>query len=217
MTWRKAFGAAVAFLLVASLGSAHPGRTDSSGGHHDRKNGGYHYHGGGASSSPPPIAFVPAPSPPVLPAYVEDNVRTKARTEPRVSVRTTPRTPSMLTRTTKLIDAKPVDQIKPNFAIVFHGGRRLEILNFSEEPDEFEVVATHGGKASYPRKIVDRIEAILGEREWTDATGKFRILATFVSIVGGDVNLRKPSDEIITVPLDRLSDLDQKYVEHATK
>lgn len=217
MTWRRAIAATIAFLFVASLSSAHPGRTDSSGGHHDRKNGGYHYHGGGGSSAPAPIVFVPPPSPPVLPAYVEDNVRTKARTTPRVSVRTTPRTPAMLSRTTRLIEAKPVDPVKPNFAMIFHGGRRLEILNFSEEPDEFEVVATHGGKASYPRKIVERIEAILGEREWTDATGKFRILATFDSVVGGDVNLRKASDEIITVPFDRLSDVDQKYVEHASK
>jgi S1-C subfamily serine protease len=49
-------------------------------------------------------------------------------------------------------------------------------------------------------------------RTWTDATGQFKIEAEFVSSADGTVSLRKPNGEVITVPLDKLSDDDRKYL-----
>lgn len=51
-------------------------------------------------------------------------------------------------------------------------------------------------------------------REWTDSTGKFRTRAEFVSLKNGKVTLRQPnSDKTVTLPLGKLSDADQDYVE----
>ena len=51
-------------------------------------------------------------------------------------------------------------------------------------------------------------------RLWTDSTGKFKTEAEFVSYGDGVVTLRKPgTDKTVKIPLERLSDPDQEYVD----
>jgi hypothetical protein len=51
-------------------------------------------------------------------------------------------------------------------------------------------------------------------RVWTDNTGEFKTEAEFVSLVDGVVTLRKPgTQKTVKLPLERLSDQDQNYVD----
>lgn len=43
---KKVITVFIALIILTSIVTAHPGKTDSKGGHYDRKNGGYHYHHG---------------------------------------------------------------------------------------------------------------------------------------------------------------------------
>ncbi len=49
-------------------------------------------------------------------------------------------------------------------------------------------------------------------RLWTDASGKFQIEATIVSSAAGQVQLLRKDGKQITIPLDRLSQMDQEYL-----
>ena len=51
-----------------------------------------------------------------------------------------------------------------------------------------------------------------GFRTWTDATGKHQIEAAFVSVVADKVELRKKDGKVISVPLKRLSETDQRWI-----
>jgi len=59
------------------------------------------------------------------------------------------------------------------------------------------------------------IPGIADGREWVDSSGRFRIEAELVKVEGEKVSLRKADGEVIVVPIDRLSDADQKFVEKA--
>jgi hypothetical protein len=50
-------------------------------------------------------------------------------------------------------------------------------------------------------------------RQWASADGKFATDAEFLSMTGGSVKLRKPDGAEITVPIDRLSDMDRQWIE----
>ncbi len=52
----------------------------------------------------------------------------------------------------------------------------------------------------------------LQAREWTDSTGTYKVTAEFVTLRGNQVVLEKSSGEIISIPITRLSPLDQAYV-----
>jgi WD40 repeat protein/mono/diheme cytochrome c family protein len=49
-------------------------------------------------------------------------------------------------------------------------------------------------------------------REWSDATGKFRVEAELVAVRNGKVILEKPDGSVISVPLDKLSATDQEFL-----
>jgi hypothetical protein len=49
-------------------------------------------------------------------------------------------------------------------------------------------------------------------RTWHDNTGGFTVEAQFGGYGAGRVTLRKPNGEVLEVPLDRLSDEDQKWI-----
>jgi hypothetical protein len=49
-------------------------------------------------------------------------------------------------------------------------------------------------------------------REWKDSSGKFKVEATFVRIVGDRVELRKPDGKLIQVPTSKLCEDDQKHL-----
>ena len=50
------------------------------------------------------------------------------------------------------------------------------------------------------------------ERTWTDATGKYRIVAQCVGFENGNVRLKKTDSEVKEVPIDKLSSEDQQFV-----
>lgn len=54
-------------------------------------------------------------------------------------------------------------------------------------------------------------------RSWSDNTGKHRIEAEFVSVADGRIKLRKPTGEIISLPLERLSEQDRAWVQKQGK
>ena len=58
--------------------------------------------------------------------------------------------------------------------------------------------------------------ATLLAREWSSADGKFKVEAEFVALRNGKVVLEKKNGEIISVPLERLSEADIAYVEEQT-
>ena len=53
---------------------------------------------------------------------------------------------------------------------------------------------------------------VASARTWTDATGNHTVEAEFVESKDGIVRLKKQNDQIISLPLEKLSDADQKYV-----
>jgi hypothetical protein len=57
--------------------------------------------------------------------------------------------------------------------------------------------------------VEPRIDEI---RTWTDASGGFKTKATYNGIAGGKVSLLKTTGETITIPFERLSADDQKWV-----
>ncbi len=52
----------------------------------------------------------------------------------------------------------------------------------------------------------------LQAREWTDATGAFRVVAELVAVRGDKVVLEKADGQIITIPINRLSIADQDFL-----
>jgi hypothetical protein len=49
-------------------------------------------------------------------------------------------------------------------------------------------------------------------REWADVTGRYKVEATFVGFKDGKVRLKKPSGDMVAVPLVKLREEDQKFV-----
>ncbi|WP_254507472.1 SHD1 domain-containing protein [Anatilimnocola floriformis] len=60
--------------------------------------------------------------------------------------------------------------------------------------------------------IVSGWNSVALAREWSDATGSFKIEAELVAVRGGKVVLEKADGAIISVPLEKLSAADQKYL-----
>ena len=54
-------------------------------------------------------------------------------------------------------------------------------------------------------------------RQWTDRSGSYSVEAELVKVEDGRVHLKKPDGKIVTVPQDRLSDVDQRYLKSLSK
>lgn len=54
-------------------------------------------------------------------------------------------------------------------------------------------------------------------RTWTDKSGEYSVEAEFISMAFGKVKLKKADGTIITMPLDRLSDDDRKWIQEKSK
>ena len=55
-------------------------------------------------------------------------------------------------------------------------------------------------------------------REWSDSTGSYKVKAYFKSFTNGIVKLRRADDgRLVDVPLDRLSDIDKKWLQSRSK
>lgn len=66
-----------------------------------------------------------------------------------------------------------------------------------------------------PEKPAEGAPAASNLRTWGDASGKFKIEAELVSVEDGKVNLKKKSGEVVSVPLAKLSKVDQEFVAKA--
>lgn len=63
------------------------------------------------------------------------------------------------------------------------------------------------------RVTVDQLKSPAAQsREWTDSTGSFRAQAEYLGLEEGKVRLKKTNGNVITVPLERLSEADRQFV-----
>ncbi len=54
-------------------------------------------------------------------------------------------------------------------------------------------------------------------RKWTDKTGEFSVMAQFVKFRDGKAHLRKDNDQVIEVPMNKLSAEDQSFIRDTLK
>ncbi len=172
----RALFVAALLTTLAATANAHSGRTDSKGGHFNRKTGEYHYHGGGSARSDPPpqqtVEVEPEPPPPVTPRTVP---RTIVRTAPRTTARTGYTIGSSASeliermaekeeeppaKAKESVPAKPAE--KPQYRAFMTSGRTKDLLDFSEAGTSFTFYSVGGGKTTYPKSIVERIESMDG-------------------------------------------------------
>lgn len=78
----------------------------------------------------------------------------------------------------------------------------------------FETVLKEGGQAASGRADAEANAPVdrSAPRLWTDRTGQFQVRAKYIGIEGGKVKLEKADGTVISVPLERLSEEDQKFV-----
>jgi hypothetical protein len=90
------------------------------------------------------------------------------------------------------------------------------LLNGKDKPPAVEAAETSPEPPDEPPAVVEpSVEPEtpkFEQRNWSDASGKFSVDATFVSLAGQTVTLRKSDGSTIKVPRDRLGDADQDYL-----
>jgi hypothetical protein len=74
-----------------------------------------------------------------------------------------------------------------------------------------EATGTPGtpGKISEPKDVDQPVPEL---RMWTDNTGNHTVEAEFIDVTAGVVKLRKANGKITTLPLERLSKADRKWI-----
>ena len=99
---------------------------------------------------------------------------------------------------------------------MFRGAFRAQrLFELAGNPHNFEIIAM---KYIKWQGFVVLLALIFGStviasaRTWTDKTGKYRIVADYVSHDTKEVKIRKESKEIVTVPLSRLCAADRTYL-----
>jgi len=65
---------------------------------------------------------------------------------------------------------------------------------------------------TFPLLFVVPLAASASGREWTDASGKFRVEAELVAIRNGKAILEKPDGTVLSIPVDKLSPDDQAFL-----
>jgi hypothetical protein len=73
-------------------------------------------------------------------------------------------------------------------------------------------VARAAAVASALMGLATRFAVAEERRTWSSSDGKYSVAAEFVELVDGVVRLRREDGRIARIPLDRLSDADQRYV-----
>lgn len=185
---------------------AHSGGLDSSGGHHDRKNGGYHYHSSSARAYTPPAA---------LPAFLPPAPRTSARTTARMSARVEARQ-----QREELAQAEKVKRVEkaidpPRFIFHHTAFEPYEVVDFDDNEEYWQSLLTKRFRVNLRKTDIVRIEPVddpMERRTWIDSTGKFSTVAKFVDLERSKVNLLTVDEQTLSVPLRRLSNVDQRHV-----
>ena len=84
------------------------------------------------------------------------------------------------------------------------------------EPDETDSpddVRPPSDDAPDPDSVDAAADAV---REWTDSTGKLKVMASLVKVEGDKVTLRRADNgKEVTLPIEKLSDADQEYLKEA--
>lgn len=194
-------GAVTAFALSTSC-LAHPGGLDASGGHTDRRTGTYHSHrgGGGGAAIGNSGYFIPQPGRIGLRSYTytpRKRVPKLRTTEVRKTVRGTPDEEK---------GEKLIGFAKRQYSI---GKDVVAIRTVRRVTQEYAATPS----ASEATLLLEGWLQDLPFREWSDKTGKFKVIAKYVHLVTGIVHLLKQEGEKeIKVELKRLSLPDQHYV-----
>lgn len=101
--------------------------------------------------------------------------------------------------------------------VVTRRGPAPRLVKAGELEAALKEAALAEAKKVEDRKKQREAEAKAMVRTWTDSTGKHTIEAEFRGMVDGKVKLRKMDGSEISLPLEKLSDADQKWVRSPTK
>ncbi len=84
---------------------------------------------------------------------------------------------------------------------------------------EFEFAGTTKQQAFPKNQVIYAFEAgaLAPARNWSDASGQFKVLAAVLSVVDGKVKLRKSDNLVLDVPLDKLCAADQSFLKRLIK
>lgn len=86
---------------------------------------------------------------------------------------------------------------------------------FMLEPfDIAPIVERLKAEAAANKPAEPKPDAVPEFREWSDATGQFKLTARLISVADGKVKLEKQDGSVANVPVDKLSEADQKVVAH---
>ena len=103
----------------------------------------------------------------------------------------------------EILELRPDGKVlvrKRGFAPREHTVTRQEIQLAPDELDQ-------------PNKPASLAATTPAVRTWSDASGKFKVEATYLAISDGKVTIRRTDGREIAVPLDKLCEADQNYVE----
>lgn len=118
---------------------------------------------------------------------------------------------------------KPVKTIPAaNHVAHFANGSIRAVLSYRDEGESYFIEFSTGGKGRYPKKMVKELESIADHdsttpRLWTDAAGKHKLEASFLSLKNGVVMLKKKDGSNLDIQMEQLSDADQSIVNGMVK
>jgi hypothetical protein len=107
------------------------------------------------------------------------------------------------------------------YVAYFSNGSQKQVSAYQDDGDSFVILFATGGKGRYPKKMIERFEAIGNKatgamRTWTDRTGKHQVEAELVAVNDGKVTLKKADGTTSTVPLEKLSEADRRFAEQSS-
>ncbi len=232
---------ALVALIWANDASAHSGGTDSSGGHFNRRTGTYHHHGGGGSSVRTSAKTVPrtsyrtsaptayrktspaatAVSPSTAKSEAESRRNDRQQARERERRRQEEKRLEQEERQRAELAAKKKVEARPKAAASI-----LKAAMTWKEKGNDELTEKWLRKVirRYPETdAAKKARAMLGLpepqsalRTWTDTAGTHTIQARLIGFQEGKIRLEKADGKIISLPIDKLSPADQRFVRSAT-
>lgn len=81
-----------------------------------------------------------------------------------------------------------------------------------ERFDIAPIVERLKAEAASKKTVIPESDAMPAFREWSDATGQFKMTARLISVADGNVKLERKDGSVATVPISKLSESDQKVL-----